>query len=85
MFKTFNIGDVVLRAFSTDPFQILKKLNCSIYVIDFGINSIFNIEDLVVYKGFDLNLSNFYIDEPSHELILEKPSIPPILNILSNN
>ena len=53
LFKTFNVGDVILLANSTDPFQILKKLNCHIYVIDFGISSIFNIEDLVDYKYFD--------------------------------
>jgi len=42
LFKTFNIGDVILLACSTDPFQILKKLNCHVYVIDFGI-SLFSI------------------------------------------
>ena len=50
-----------------DPFQILKKLNYNIYVIDFGISFIFNIEDLVNYKSFDFNPSNFLIDEPSEK------------------
>jgi len=27
IFKTFNIGDVILLACNTDPFQILKELN----------------------------------------------------------
>jgi len=64
LFKTFNVGDVILLANSIDPFQILKKLNCHIYVIDFGISSIFNIEDLMDYKSFNFNSSNFFIDEP---------------------
>jgi len=81
LFKTFDIGDV-LHACSTDPFQILKKLNCNLYVIDFGITSIFNIKDLVYYKGFDFNLSNFLINEPFHESIFERLSIPLISNIL---
>jgi len=61
LFKTFNIGDVVLRAFSNDPFQILKKLNCNIYVIDFGISSIFSLEDLVgITSVLILILATFY-------------------------
>ena len=88
MFKTFNISDVVLHAYNTDPFQILKKLKCHAYVInllkDFYISSIFNIEDIVDYKCLDFNPSNFFIDEPSHGLIFEKLFIPSIQNILSN-
>ena len=83
LFKTFNVGDVILLNCSTDLFQILKKLNC-IYVINFDISSIFNIEDLVDYKCFDFNPNNFFIDEPSPEPIFERPSIPPISNILLN-
>ena len=75
LFKTFNVCDIILLACSTDSLQILRKLNCHIYVIDFGISSIFNIEDLVDYKGFDFNHSNFLIDEPSHEPIFERYSI----------
>ena len=83
LFKTFNVGDVILLACSTDPLQILKKPNYQVCVIDFDISSIFNIEDLVDYKSFNFNPSNFLIDESSHEPIF-RLSIPPILNILPN-
>jgi len=36
----------------------------------------------VDYKGFDFNPNYFFIDEPSLEPIFERPSIPPIPNIL---
>jgi len=79
LFKTFTVGYVVLHAFSTDPFQILKKLNCNAYVIylskDFSISSAFNIENLVDYKGIDFNPSNFFIDEPSYKPIFERSSL----------
>ena len=43
-----------LHVRSNGPFQILKKLNDNVYVIDlnqdFGISFTFNIEDLVDYK-----------------------------------
>ena len=39
----------------------------------FGISSIFNIEDLVNYKGLDFNHSNPLDDEPSPEPISETP------------
>jgi len=84
LFKIFIIGDVILLVCSTDLFQILKKQNCNVYVIDFGISFIFNIEDLMDYKDFDFNPNNFLIDEPSHELIFERPSLPLISNSLSN-
>jgi len=71
LFKTFNFGDVILRAFSINSFQILKKLNCNVYVIDFGISFIFNIDNPVDYKEFDFNPTNFFIDKPSHEPIFE--------------
>ena len=80
LFKIFNVGDV-LRAFSTNPFQILKKLNCNIYVIDFGISFIFNIKVLVDDKCFDFNPSNLLISYPI-SLFLRDPPFFPILNIL---
>jgi len=55
--NTFSVGDVVqkLHACSSDPIQMLMKLNDDIYVIDlpidFGISSTFNIDCLVDYKG----------------------------------
>ena len=73
---------LVMLSCSIDLLQILRKLNCHVYVIDFGISSIFNIEDLVDYKGFDFNPSNFLIDEPSQEPIFERPFISLIPNIL---
>ena len=54
--KQFSLGIVKkLHARSAGPSQILKKLSDNAYIIDlpqdFGIRSIFNIEDLVDYKG----------------------------------
>ena len=82
LFKTFNVGDVILLSCSIDPFQILTKLNCHVYVIDFGISFIFNIKDLMENKNFDFNSTNFLINEPSHKPTFERPSIPPNSNIL---
>jgi len=82
LFKTFNVRVIVLRAFSIDPFQILKKLNCNVYIINFDINSIFNIEDLVDYKGFDFNPSNLLMNHPMSLFL--RPYLPPISNILPN-
>ena len=77
-----------LHARSAGSFQILKKLNNNAYVIDlsqdFGTGSIFNIEDLVNYKGPDFNLSNSLDDEISLELIPERPSFPSLSNKLPN-
>ena len=56
------------------------KLNDDIYVIDFGINSTFNIECLVDYKGL-INIIPL-IDEPSHEPISESPFFSPLSDIL---
>jgi len=58
LFKIFNVGDVILLACSTDSLQILRKLNCHVYIIDFGISSTFNIENLVDYKGPNSNPNN---------------------------
>ena len=84
----FTTGTVKkLHTRSAGPFQILK-LNDNTYVIDlsqdFGISSTFNIEDLVDYKGPDFNPSNPLDDEPSIELISERPSLLLLSNILSN-
>jgi len=83
LFKTFNVGDVVLHAYSTDPFQILKKLKYDAYVInhfkDFSISSILNIKDLVDYKCVDFNPNNFFM-ESFYEPIFERLFIPPISN-----
>ena len=69
--KTFNVDDVVnkLHACSANSFQILNKLNNNAYVIDFGVNSTFNVEDLVDYKGLDFIL---LVEESSLELIFER-------------
>ena len=77
MLKTFKVGEVVkkLHVCSVDPFQILNKLNNDVYVIDFGINSTLNVEDLMYYKGIDFIL---LVEEPSLELIFESPSLPPL-------
>ena len=66
LFKTFNVGDVILLVCSTMQFQNLKKLNYNVYVINFDIRFIFNIEDLVDFKNFNFNPSKFFIDEPSY-------------------
>jgi len=77
-----------LHTRSAGSFQIIKKLNDNTYVIDlpqdFDISSIFNIKDLVNYKGPDFNPSNPLDDEPSLEPISERLSLPPLLNILPN-
>ena len=63
---------------------MIKRINNNAYVLDllegFGISSIFNIEDLVAYKGPVFNLSNFLLDEPTQDLTSEGP-LPPLPNI----
>ena len=76
LFKIFNVGDVVLRASSTDLFQILKKLNCNVYVIDYNISSIFNIEDLVDYKVLILTLTTSLLMSHPTSLFCETFSSP---------
>ena len=82
--NTFNISDVQkLHACSSDPFQVLMKLNDNIYIIDlsidFDICSIFNIDCLVYYKGLDVIP---LVDEPSYELIFESSFLSPLPDIL---
>ena len=80
--NTFNVGDVIQKfyACSSDPFQILMKLNYDIYIIDlpidFGISSTFNIDCLVDCKGL-INIIPL-VDEP----IFESPFISPLSYIL---
>jgi len=83
--NTFNVGDIVqkLHACSSDPFQILMKLNDNIHgiylYIHFGINSTFNIDCLMDYKGLDVIQ---LVDEPSTEPIFESLFLSPLLDIL---
>ena len=54
---------------------MLKRINDNAYVLHlpegFGISHIFNVEDLVVYKGPDFNPSNPLLDEPTQNLTSE--------------
>ncbi|PKA48258.1 hypothetical protein AXF42_Ash021527 [Apostasia shenzhenica] len=65
-----------LQARGTGPFKILKKLRSNAYVIDlssdFGINTIFNISDLVAYKEPTIISSDPF--EPSSPI--EREPIP---------
>ena len=66
IFKTCNVGDIKkLYARSAGPFQILKKLNDNASVIYlskyFGINSSFNVENLMDYKVSDLILATHWL------------------------
>ena len=74
-----------MHAYSAGPFKILKKLNDNAYVldllIDFGISSTFNVENLVDYKGPDFNSSNTLVDEPFPELFSESPSLLSLLSL----
>ena len=73
-----------LTAHSADPFKILKKINPNAYIIDlppkFGINSTFNISDLVAYKGPHFNHDNPLVDldEPTPEPLFEGPHFLPL-------
>ena len=69
-----------MHACSVDPFQILNKLNDNIYVIDFGISSTLNVNDLMDCKGLDFIL---LFGEPSLEHTFESP-LPQLQDILPN-
>ena len=64
---------------------MMKRINDNAYVLNlpegFSINLIFNVGDLVVYKGLDFNPSNPLLDEPTEDLTSEKPSLPPLPNL----
>ena len=74
-----------LHARGAGPFEVIKRINDNAYVLDlpegFGISPIFNIEDLVAYKGPDFNPNNPLLDEPTQDLTSEGPSLPPLPNI----
>ena len=61
-----------LQARSAEPFKVLKQSGLNAYVIDFphdyGVNSSFNIEDLVAYKSPIVILDNLF----------DKPLLDPI-------
>ena len=74
-----------MHARGAGPFKVMKKINDNVYVLNlpegFGISPIFNVEDLVVYKGPDFNPSNPLLDEPTEDLTSEGPSLPPLPNL----
>jgi len=71
-----------LHARGAGPFEVMKRINDNAYVLylleGFGINLIFNVEDLVAYKGPDFNSSNPLLDEPTQDLTSEGPFLPPL-------
>ena len=58
----------------------MKRINNNAYVINlpegFGISPIFNVENLVAYKGTDFYPSNLLLNEPTRDLTSEGPSLP---------
>ena len=69
-----------LQACSAGPFKVLKRMGPNAYVIDlphnYGINSSFNIEDLVGYKS-STAIPDTPFDEPLFDLI-DAPIPAPI-------
>ena len=87
--ERLSLGTVKkLHARSAEPFKILTKLNDNAYVIDLpediGINSIFNIEDLVEYKSPNFNPNNPLVDESTPELFSERPPLFSLSDISHN-
>jgi len=64
---------------------VMKRINDNAYVLNlpegFGISLIFNVEDLIVYKGPNFDLSNPLLDEPTQDLTSEGPSLTPLANL----
>ena len=77
-----------LHACSDWPFKILNKLNNNTCVIDlsksFGMSYIFNVEDLVDYKGLHFNSRNPLVDKPFPESFSESPSLSPLSDTYHN-
>ena len=85
MVSSGNREEVTPR--STEPFQILKKINSNAYVVDlpldFGISCTFNVEDLVPYRSTFDTPSDPFVDEPSQDLLSESPPLPSLPSKLS--
>ena len=66
-----------LHPHNSGPFKILKKIGPNAYVLDLppdlGLNAIFNVEDLTLYKGHDHG-------SPSEEHEIQLPSSPAPAN-----
>ena len=74
-----------LHARGAGPFEVIKRMNDNAYVLNlhegFGISFIFNVEDLILYKGPDINPSNPLLDEPTQYLTPEGLSLHPFSNL----
>jgi len=95
--RTFNVGDYMmislrperfppgtvkkLHVRSAWTFQIRKKINSIVYVVDlppdFCSSCTFNVDDLIPYRGTLNTPFNSFMDEPTHELSSKSPSSPP--------